>query len=390
MEYKMNNKKQILYMLAFFCIGVGLWENFRQLWLQSNNFNVSQISTTLSIASLVSAICIFISSTKIQLSKIKEFISITLLLKIFVMFLLFLNSNGNMQIIRLLIILDIVLEKFVILSIYPLMICVEKSDTLYSKRKLIEYLCRDIGMFVGGITIGKTISNLIINYNILLFLSLIFTIISALILININVKNENKKTNVSFKYIIKDKITIIYLLYYFIASIAMSVGLGLKMLMLTTKLGFSDVSATNYLLIIGLIADIIGIIALKFLTFKNDYLTITIKFGIRLLIYLLAFFTNKYIIIIISITWSILISTAYENKTDAPYINRIKNEYHIFFSNIRYMIWMTGNSIGLYFAGIMYQYGINYMFGLSSIFMLFQLGLAYYLISLRNKEEILK
>ena len=103
----MNNKKQILYMLAFFCIGVGLWENFRQLWLQSNNFNVSQISTTLSIASLVSAICIFISSTKIQLSKIKEFISITLLLKIFVMFLLFLNSNGNMQIIRLLIILDI-------------------------------------------------------------------------------------------------------------------------------------------------------------------------------------------------------------------------------------------------------------------------------------------
>ena len=386
----MNNKKQILYMLAFFCIGVGLWENFRQLWLQSNNFNVSQISTTLSIASLVSAICIFISSTKIQLSKIKEFISITLLLKIFVMFLLFLNSNGNMQIIRLLIILDIVLEKFVILSIYPLMICVEKSDTLYSKRKLIEYLCRDIGMFVGGITIGKTIRNLIINYDILLFLSLIFTIISALILININVKNENKKTNVSFKYIIKDKITIIYLLYYFIASIAMSVGLGLKMLMLTTKLGFSDVSATNYLLIIGLIADIIGIIALKFLTFKNDYLTITIKFGIRLLIYLLAFFTNKYIIIIISITWSILISTAYENKTDAPYINRIKNEYHIFFSNIRYMIWMTGNSIGLYFAGIMYQYGINYMFGLSSIFMLFQLGLAYYLISLRNKEEILK
>lgn len=386
----MNNKKQILYMLAFFCIGVGLWENFRQLWLQSNNFNVSQISTTLSIASLVSAICIFISSTKIQLSKIKKFISITLLLKIFVMFLLFLNSNGNIQIIRLLIILDIVLEKFVILSIYPLMICVEKSDTLYSKRKLIEYLCRDIGMFVGGITVGKTISNLIINYNILLFLSLIFTIISALILININVKNENKKTNVSFKCIIKDKITIIYLLYYFIASIAMSVGLGLKMLMLTTKLGFSDVSATNYLLIIGLIADIIGIIALKFLTFKNDYLTITIKFGIRLLIYLLAFFTNKYIIIIISITWSILISTAYENKTDAPYINRIKNEYHIFFSNIRYMIWMTGNSIGLYFAGIMYQYGINYMFGLSSIFMLFQLGLAYYLISLRNKEEILK
>lgn len=385
---KIKSKNQILIMLALFSISVGLWENFRQLWLQANNFNISQISTTLSMASLVSAICIFMTSIKIQLKKIKKFISITVLIKILVMLMLFINNNsGNILIIRGFIILDILLEKFIILSIYPLMICVEKSDTLYSKRKLIEYLCKDIGIFIGGITIGKTIIKLTIDYNILLFLSLLFTILSGLILINISVQNKNQKSKISFKYIIKDKITIIYLLDYFIAAIAMSIGLGLKMLMLTNKIGFSDISATNYLLIIGLIADVSGIIALKWLTPKNDYLTITLKFGIRFIFYVLAFFVNNYIMTIIAITWSILISTAYENKTDAPYINRIKNEYQIFFSNIRYMIWMIGNSIGLYFAGITYQYGINYMFGLSSIFITFQIGLAYYLIHLRRVEN---
>ncbi len=385
---KIKDENKILIMLALFSISIGLWENFRQLWLQSNNLSISQISTTLSLASLLSAICIFICSTKIQLKEIKKFISITLLIKILVMFLLFLNNHGNISIIRGLIILDIVLEKFIILSIYPLMVCVEKSDTSYSKRKLIEYLCRDIGIFIGGITVGKTIMQLTINYNVLLFFSFIFTIISGLILINIDVKNNNKKSKISFKYIIKDKITIIYLLDYFIASIAMSIGLGLKMLMLTNQLGFSDISATNYLLVIGLIADLIGIIVLRCLTPKNDYLTITLKFVIRFIFYVLAFLINSYIIIIIAITWSILISTAYENKTDAPYINRIQNEYQIFFSNIRYMIWMTGNAIGLYFAGIVYQYGVNYMFGLSAIFMILQIGLAYYLIYLRKVEKV--
>ena len=167
------------------------------------------------MASLVSAICIFMTSIKIQLKKIKKFISITVLIKILVMLMLFINNNsGNILIIRGFIILDILLEKFIILSIYPLMICVEKSDTLYSKRKLIEYLCKDIGIFIGGITIGKTIIKLTIDYNILLFLSLLFTILSGLILINISVQNKNQKSKISFKYIIKDKITIIYLLDY--------------------------------------------------------------------------------------------------------------------------------------------------------------------------------
>ena len=383
---KIKDENKILIMLAFFSISIGLWENFKQLWLQSNSFNISQIGTILSIASMVSAVCIFIISTRIELKNIKKFISVTLIMKILTMILLFINNGGNIQTIKILIVLDVLLEKFIILSIYPLIICIEKSDTLYSKRKLVEYLFKDIGILIGGIIIGRTIKQLTIDYNVLLLLSMIFTIVSALFLISINVKNKNERIKVSIKDIMKDKITIIYLVYYCIASIAMSVGLGLKMLMLTNKLGFSDVGATNYLLIIGLTADVIGIVALKFLTPKSDYLAISLKFGIRFILYILAFFINNHIMSMIAITWSILISTAYENKTDAPYINRIKNEYSIFFSNIRYMTWMAGNAIGLYLAGKIYSYGINYMFGLSAIFMSIQIGLAYYLIYLRKKH----
>lgn len=383
---KIKDENKILIMLAFFSISIGLWENFKQLWLQSNSFNISQIGTILSIASMVSAVCVFIISTRIELKNIKKFISVTLIMKILTMILLFINNGGNIQTIKILIVLDVLLEKFIILSIYPLIICIEKSDTLYSKRKLVEYLFKDIGILIGGIIIGRTIKQLTIDYNILLLLSMIFTIVSALILISINAKNKNERIKVSIKDIMKDKITIIYLIYYCIASIAMSVGLGLKMLMLTNKLGFSDVGATNYLLIIGLTADVIGIVALKFLTPKSDYLAISLKFGIRFILYILAFFINNHIMSMIAITWSILISTAYENKTDAPYINRIKNEYSIFFSNIRYMTWMAGNAIGLYLAGKIYSYGINYMFGLSAIFMSIQIGLAYYLIYLRKKH----
>ncbi len=159
------------------------------------------------------------------------------------------------------------------------------------------------------------------------------------------------------------------------------------MLMLTNLLDFSASNATNYLLIAGLFADLIGIIAVKHLTPKNDYITITIKFGIRLVLYLITFFTSNLIIAIIAMTWSILISTAYENIVDAPYINRIKNEHQLMFNSIKYIVALIGESIGLYYAGLTYNYGIGCMLGMSAFFMIFQIGFAYRLIYMRKKKE---
>ena len=50
---KIKNENQILIMLAFFSISVGLWGNFRQLWLQDNNFAVTNISNILSIGTFI-------------------------------------------------------------------------------------------------------------------------------------------------------------------------------------------------------------------------------------------------------------------------------------------------------------------------------------------------
>lgn len=391
MESQKNGIKdetKILIMLAFFSISMGLWNNFRQLWLQSNNMNVAQISSLLSMGTFISAILIFISAKTLKLDKIKGFITGCLLVNSINMFVLFLiNGTGNLNFIKFCIVLNIVLEKFVIISIYPLITTIQKTETIYSKRKLVEYLFRDIGVLIGGIFIGKTIFNLGIDYNICLSISLVFMLIATLVISNIKINATNKKSEISFKFILKDKVLITYLITYFVGTMAINTGLGLKMLMLTNQLNFTPSVATNYLLMIGLIADLIGIIALKYLTPKNDYITLTLKFGIRLLLYVIAFISNNITLVIIAITWSILISTAYENKTDGVYINRVETKHQLFFSDMRFVAGITAESIGLLLAGVVFEYGIRYILGLSALLIIPQLGLSYLMIYMRHKEE---
>lgn len=388
-----KNENKILLMLAFFSISIGLWNNFRQLWLEDNSFSVSNISNIISLGTLISVIAIALIGKYVKLNKLKNTLSIVLILKfVNMLFLYILNNSNLLLLINILIIIDIVTEYITITSIYPLITTLTKNGTIYSKRRLTEYLFRDIGILFGGIFIGKTISGILINYNVCLIVSNIFLLISIFIIMTmrIDTSNEISKDKTScLKIVLKSKIMYLYLIYTLIGTIAMSTALGLKMLTLTNYFNFSDNMATVYLLVIGLLADVFGIIALKYLTPKNDYLTITLKFGIRFLGYILAFFSNNLFIIIIAISWSIFISTAYENICDAVYINRLENRYQLSFSNMCHIIRFLGESIGVFLCGIMYEIGLKYMFGLSALFMVFQISIAYYLISLRKKEVII-
>lgn len=386
---KIKNENQILIMLAFFSISVGLWGNFRQLWLQDNNFAVTNISNILSIGTFISVIIIALIGKYVKLDKLKNTLVIVLIVKLINMVCLyFLNRTNSIELIRLSIIIDIVTEYIIITSIYPLITTIVKNEAIYSKRRLTEYLFRDVGILFGGVFIGKSIAGLIINYNACLLIANIFLLFSLFVLVNIKVSNleSNKHKDVSSKNIFNDKILILYLIYTLIGTIAMSTALGLKMLTLTNYFRFSDSAATNYLLVIGLLADIFGIIALKYLTPRNDYLTVTIKFGIRFLGYVIAFVSNNVAITLFAITWSIFISTAYENICDAVYINRLDNKYQLSFSNVCHIIRFLGEAIGVFLCGIMYEKGLRYMFGLSAVFMVFQISLAYYMIFLRKKE----
>lgn len=388
-----KNENKILLMLAFFSISIGLWNNFRQLWLEDNSFSVSNISNIISLGTLISVIAIAFIGKYVKLNKLKNTLVVVLVLKfINMLFLYIFNKSNLLSVINILIIIDIATEYITITSVYPLITILNKSGTLYSKRRLTEYLFRDIGILFGGVFIGKTISGILIDYNVCLIISNIFLLISIFVITTIKLdtrdeKKENK--NSCFKIILKSKIIYLYLIYVLIGTIAMSTALGLKMLVLTNYFGYSDNVATNYLLIIGLLADIFGIVALKYLTPKNDYLTITIKFGIRFIGYILVFISNNLIITIIAISWSIFISTSYENICDGVYINRLDNKYQLSFSNICHIVRFLGESIGVFLCGMMYEIGLRYMFGLSAIFMIFQLGIAYYLINLRKKEELI-
>ena len=387
---KIKDENKILIMLAFFSISIGLWGNFRQLWLQDNNFPVTQISNIISIGTFISVIGIALIGKYVTLNKLKKTLTSILIIKFINMLALyFLNGTNKIEQIKLAIMIDIVMEYIIITSIYPLITTIVKSDTIYSKRKLTEYLFRDIGILFGGIFIGKSVAGILVNYNICLIISNVFLLISIFTMLNIKINKIEEKHSVKnsmVKYILKSKIMSLYLLDMFVGKIAMSTALGLKMLTLTNYFAFSDSIATNYLLIVGLIADGIGILALKYLTPKNDYLTITIKFGIRFIWYVVVFISNNLIITLIAITWSLLISTAYENICDGVYINRVENNYQLSFANIRYIIRFLGEAIGVFFCGIMYEIGLKYMLGLSAIFMIFQIGLAYYLIHLRRVE----
>ena len=388
-----KNENKILLMLAFFSISIGLWNNFRQLWLEDNSFSVSNISNIISLGTLISVIAIALIGKYVKLNKLKNTLSIVLILKfVNMLFLYILNNSNLLLLINILIIIDIVTEYITITSIYPLITTLTKNGTIYSKRRLTEYLFRDIGILFGGIFIGKTISGILINYNVCLIISNIFLLISIFIIMTmrIDTSNEiNKDKSSCLKIVLKSKIMYLYLIYTLIGTIAMSTALGLKMLTLTNYFNFSDNMATVYLLVIGLLADVFGIIALKYLTPKNDYLTITLKFGIRFLGYILAFFSNNLFIIIIAISWSIFISTAYENICDAVYINRLENRYQLSFSNMCHIIRFLGESIGVFLCGMMYEIGLKYMFGLSALFMIFQISIAYYLISLRKKDAVI-
>lgn len=387
---KTRVENRILIMLAFFSVSIGLWGNFRQLWLQDNGFVPTEISDILSIGTFVSVIGIIIIGRYIHLDKLKNFITISIILKfINSIALYFLNKTGYIFLINCSIVIDIVMEYIVITSIYPLITMIEKNNTIYSKRKLTEYLFRDIGILFGGIFIGRNIIGLNINYNICLMISNIFLVFAIVMMFNVKtIKLKNDSNNGSIvKYILKNKMIMIYLIYIFLATAALSTSLGLKMLTLTNYYKLTDSMATNYLLVIGLIADILGIIALKWLTPKNDYITITIKFGIRFIGYVVAFLSNNLLLTFIAITWSILIGPAYENICDGPYINSVSNKYQLQFTNIRYVVRFLGEAVGLFFCGIMYKLGLKYMFGLSALLMILQLVTAYYLIYMRSKKK---
>ena len=389
---KNKNLKYIFLMIIFFSISLGLWNNFRLLWLEENGFTTSEIGKLMSLASFFGCISILFISLKVDMNKIKRMVEWTLVIKLLSQLVLFFGySYLPLKVIAILFIFDVASYSVGFLGIYPLITRIEKNENIYSYRKLTQYIFQDVGVVVGGILIGNSIGNFVFSYNNFLLISIFSLCIALAFLVAVKLDEGRCLKTVGFRdffEILKhDKIQVFYFIYSIVGNTSYYCALGMQMLILTNVLDYTVQDATFFFLIMGIIADIFGIIALKKLTPKNDYITIFLKLGFRMIGYTVAFIfpTNKLILFAIMI--ALFTSTAYENRTDGIYFNRFDTDYQLVASNIRNLINKLGETLGFFLAGFLFPFGVSWIFGVAAVVGFIQLGVGWYLVYLRLQMD---
>lgn len=377
--------KLIFIFLALFSFSIGIWENYKSVWLEINKISIAGssyiISAGLILTCFISIGIMFLFKNYnlvalIKTSVILRFISLTALC------ILFQFSINWLKIIFF--ILDAISTNLVIISIYPLLTQTVKNNKAYSHRKLIEYVFADFGILIAGIIISFSLANFF-EYNILVIIAIILTVCSIPLAFMFHSDNSEKSVNV--KRVFKDKITNIYLLYIFIQQMAYNTALGLQTLLLKNVLGLSMQVVSIFLLVASISGDTFGCIALYKLNFKNDYISYSCKFVLRFIVYILIVITANIYIAIVAIFLSLFVSRAWENVSDGVYINRVAKEDQLFFNNIRYAFNKLGCAIGVLISGALFNYGLRAIFGVSCAIMLISISLAFTLIHMRKKEQ---
>lgn len=375
-------------MVVFFSISTGLWENFRQLWLESNNLTAPEISSVLSLGMLASVGAIIVVGRFVKMSHIKYLVTVALAGRMLNLLALYcLNASGSQGTIALCIAIDIMTGYIIITSIYPLLTTVMKSNSAYSRRKLIEYLFRDVGILIGGIIIGRQFGSFLFDYNGCLLVAALLLIGAIITMYRLDLQVIERSSRQQFsavRYVVRDRIQRVYMLYVFLSSASYATVTGLKMLVFTNIFDFSATVATNSLLAIGLIADLLGILALRYFTPRNDYLTIFIKFGIRFIAFAIAFATNNPFLCFLAFVWALLSSTAYENISDGYYINSVDNRYQLKYNTFRHVIYYLGEAGGTFLCGQLYGFGLGAILGGSALILVAQIVVCCRLIYLRH------
>lgn len=397
---KMNRElKRLLIVLGLYSLADGIFYIFQELWMEENNLSVGTISTVFSICSILSVSVIFLCSNLIPKEKLKKFSCGLFILKSMVMFLLFLlNKTGFNILIKFLIMLDYVIDVELWISLYPLITIIKKDDKIYAMKDLIYDACYYIGVFLTGILLGKSIGLLKINYNFYIFIACFITFITYIILKKTNLeqymkKNKQEKQDVTnqLKSIVlkikEDKISIMYLTYVLFGEISYSCITELQILILADYFHFSASMISNYSIILGIGAVLVGTLVIAKLTFKNNYVNILLKYGTRFILYLLAFVLNHKFFILLAFIFIKLSSDTYLDITDAPYVNRFKNEEQLAFNNLKEMIEYIATGIGIFFCGIALVYGVRYIFLVGGLFIMLQIAFALYALCLRIKEQ---
>ncbi len=370
--------KKLLLVNIFLAISDGIFYNFLEMWLSNNALNTHTISTVLSLASLITVSIIFLSSNLIKPHKLKNFVIMLMGMKSLILSLLFILYQSNLNItIKFLVMFEYAIDVEICASMYPLISKINKDDKLYAKRKLLYEIFYYIAAILSAVLLGKTLTNLSITYNTYAIIASISILISALFLVKTDVNKYSKEKNIDTgndillqlnRQIKNDEISVNYLLFIIFNDISYYTLVGILMTILTKELGFEPVIASYIKLAFCVLAVGIATLILYKLTSKNNYINLSVKYGGRIISYLIAsIFTNKYTIIA-GLMFTVLTSSAYTHVVDAPYINRFDSSKQLPFSNLCNMIGYFCKAIGTLICGFCLTYGLKYNFIIALIF----------------------
>jgi len=273
---------------------------------------------------------------------------------------------------------------------------ITKSDKVYAMKDLIYSFAYYGGIIFTSFLLGKTIFILNIKFNSYCLIGSILMLIAFVVLKNTKLdsyyKIKKEKHNTSsltkvFKIIKNDNVTQNYLMYHLTSSISYACINGMMITLLTANLGFSASAASNFKMVLGIIAVFLGTLILEKLTLKNDYINYSIKFIGRLIFYIIAFICNNKIVFLIAIIFMRLMSESYSHVSEAPYVNRFSSDNQLAFCNLREMLGYFSKAIGNFLCGIAIVMGTRYNFLFAIVFSLPSIIFLFNALRLRLKEK---
>lgn len=362
---KIKDEYILLTVYAIMSFSFGVWSNYRQLWLKNIGFDVSSISKLLSVSLICSSIIIFIISFFSNKINLKKLITLSLIFRTLSLFtIMFVDDN---YIVKVCMLLCIMCENIFVLTFYPLLSLVNKSNEIYKKQVSINYFAKDSAIILCGLLLGLTIGKYTIDYNTCLFIVYVCTLISTVIMLFFKndyfiQKNKFKKFFESVFGIFKDKRINYYLLGQFICEVGYNMIFGMLMLLLTDYLNMGVSIASIFIIVCSVLGSIIS----KLLSKKSDdfslFKSYLIKYGTRILVYLCAFIVNKPVIYVFSICISYITTKILDDKVNGTFIREISDDSRFLFGNIRYFILNIADGIGVFLAGVLFDISLSYLF----------------------------
>ena len=360
---RISDENLLMIVLAFMCFSIGIWGNYRQLWLSDNGFDIVSISRLFSVALICSAVISFIISLFSYKIKVKNVTLLSMVLRIISMIILLITKDNF--IIKTCMLLCIMCEVIFSIAYYPLLTFITKTDESYRKKTLIEYFARDIGIVSCGLLIGVTFGKYVFNYDTCLILALISSIIASIFLLVYKSNEHHKKTiNLvkSTKKLLVNKINKTYLINQLIINISYGIIFDLIMLILTDYINFNVAFTSVFIIVCNVLGSVVATILSKIGTNLSITMSSIIKFGSRSIGYVLAFVFGSIPMFIVAIVMAFITSRILEDKVTGSFLQIIDEEDQFLYGNIRYFVACLGEGIGAFLAGILVVKSVKFLF----------------------------